>query len=488
MKTYNSFVCTLLLALLATTLAAAQGESSAPDVTRADLAAAYLRFDAAISEVEVEPERMAELNKTFDESTLAFFRGEYRETIRRINALTLSLMSAGEEKAVEAAMALRVSMIPRVYVIGNDPPHATLSALCDAEGLGEYEMELRLRTPSGDSPLAWPFVPNEFGHAQGVDMIGASELEPGRYEVGIAAYGDFIPAGSMSIVRESLDAVHERNAARLAEIDVEDELEQAHAAVRARNALLTDTPSDERTIEFLVDPVELVDNVNAEIEALERGEDPFDGRTGDYWRVVESPEETVPMRVYLPESAAGVDPLPLVIAFHGAGGDENHFMEAYGAGILKDLADEHKFLAVTPLTYTFRGANTANLFRLIVETLAENYPVDPDRIYILGHSMGGGVVTRLAIAMPEAIAAAVPLAGFGGFPDDTEQIPPTLVIAAEHDPLANPVRLKTLADEAIAAGLPVTYKVYANQGHTVVVGESLPHAIDWLLGHRPDAN
>src|SRR5690606_39354128 len=46
---------------------------------------------------------------------------------------------------------------------------------------------------------------------------------------------------------------------------------------------------------------------------------------------------------------------PLVIAFHGAGGEESQWLEAYGSGALAKLARERGFLLVAPRTYPLVG-------------------------------------------------------------------------------------------------------------------------------------
>lgn len=41
-------------------------------------------------------------------------------------------------------------------------------------------------------------------------------------------------------------------------------------------------------------------------------------------------------------------PRPLLVVLHGAGGDENMFPEAYGAGIIKRIAEKHGLLVASP--------------------------------------------------------------------------------------------------------------------------------------------
>jgi acetyl esterase/lipase len=183
------------------------------------------------------------------------------------------------------------------------------------------------------------------------------------------AKGEALELGRWSVVEESLDGCGgQRRTSWRQLLASTPALEQALATCIARNELLSDNPSPENTAQLLFDPNQLASEITAEIDALKEGSDPYANREGDYWRVLKAGEKTSPMRVYLPERADPSKPLPLVVAFHGAGGDENMFMDAYGAGIIKETAAKHGFLLVTPRTYDY-NANIGEMFDALVEAL-----------------------------------------------------------------------------------------------------------------------
>ncbi|MFO0945562.1 MAG: hypothetical protein U1D30_06410 [Planctomycetota bacterium] len=258
-------------------------------------------------------------------------------------------------------------------------------------------------------------------------------------------------------------------------------LEQAFATCKARNALLTNHPSESNSAEFLADPNELSASLEKEIAALEKGNDPYAGRQGDYWRVIKEGDITIPARVFAPASLQGKKEVPLVIAFHGAGGDENMFMDAYGAGKLKRLAEEKGFLAVSPATFYF--ATHGKYLDRLIEAVGYNYPIDKNRIYVIGHSMGGGAAAYQAKAKADVLAAACCLAGGRGFPTSGSYAP-TLVIAAELDGIVPIAMLQPGAEKSHAAGLPVEFRLLKDFGHTLMVGDQLQSAIVWLLSHE----
>jgi polyhydroxybutyrate depolymerase len=480
--------------------------SAGPLITRADLATSYLRIEHALHGQKLTPERTAELNKAFDQATLAFFQKKFTDALRQIDAATASLSPASSAGFVKKAAALRVRMEPPVILAGADTPVALhLEQLYlpgapgesiegqvqvkDEQGRVRTAQDFRLRFEK-DRPV--DFVMAIRGDKASAAMTKAWIPEPGRYSIWIAGESFNAsktgaaslpgPSGRYTVAAESLQAISNRNAPRLDAIQPgTPALEQALASLKARNKLLTDAPDPENTAQYVLDPLVIAKQLHEEIPALEKGTDPFKNRKGDYWRVLKIGDKEIPLRVYLPEKLDPAKPLPLVIAFHGAGVDENAFMDAYGAGRLKQLADEHQFLLVTPLTYAFSGATLGDSFDALLQALGYDYSIDPQRIYVMGHSMGGGVTTAVVAARGAKIAAAAALCGFRGLPADAKDIPPIFVVAAELDPLASPKAVGPAAEAAKAAGLPVEYKLITNYGHTLVVGEILPEAVSWML-------
>lgn len=267
--------------------------------------------------------------------------------------------------------------------------------------------------------------------------------------------------------------------ARLAKVDSGGPLVQAFVSARARAELLVDVPSRERSAEFLSDPAQLARDLAHEVGVLERGRNPYVGQAGDAWRVFRGANGVlIPFRLVAPAAAATSGaPVPVLIALHGAGGDENMFIDGYGKGIIVTLAMAANTIVVSPATSAF-GASPAN-FDSLMAVLRSEYRVNNGRVYVLGHSMGAGVAARLVQLRPQQITAAACLAG--GFAITVANAPPVLFISAALDPIALPRGV-----EAAAKGTPAgTYKQLDNEGHTLMVGNGVKMAFPWLLSHRP---
>jgi predicted esterase len=261
--------------------------------------------------------------------------------------------------------------------------------------------------------------------------------------------------------------------ARVSRLDSAGPLAQAIVSATARAKLLVDSVSPERSAEFLAEPGTLYRAVNAEVGALEQGRNPYARAVGDRWRAYRGANGTlVPMRVIAPK-AAQARPVGLLIALHGAGGDENMFADAYGKGIAARLARENDLLFVSPATTPFM--TSAVQFDSLMAVLGREYALDTTRVYVMGHSMGAGAAARLAQERPRALAAVACLAG--GSTVTAAGAPPMLFIGAQLDPVIPAVRVKTAATATPGS----TYEERANEGHTLMVRGAVLRAVPWML-------
>ncbi|HHS14393.1 MAG TPA: hypothetical protein ENN03_11595 [bacterium] len=473
-----------------------QTAETVPHVSRADFAASYLRFEQAFLTASLDSAETVRVNREFDALTLLFFSRSYDRAVRKLHELTSSLSSGGAIPAAAASLAVRVE--PSIYVFGQDKNPAPFLRIESLYALPEsfvsIDLAAEIRPPDGSPSqkpvLCVPFTAEwEEGRFINIELpfpIDPSTIEPGMHDLGIRLNTEFIRTGSWTIVRNDLDDVRERNDRRIESLRIgtEHELRDALESVSARNRLLASHPSPENTAQAVLDLALLAEAVENEIEALRRKENPFRERKGDSWRVIPFEEHRVPVRVYAPGTGRPDAGWPLLIAFHGAGGDENMFMEGYGAGLIRTLADSGGVVIASPFANAFAGVNGTALFDRLLEMLSKDYCLDMVRVYLIGHSMGAGVVNRLVQARSQKIAAAACLCGFRGFGETVESVPPVLVIAAELDPLAGPARIRPAVEEAAARDLPVTYRMVPGYGHTLVVSHKLPDVFTWLTGHE----
>lgn len=174
-------------------------------------------------------------------------------------------------------------------------------------------------------------------------------------------------------------------------------------------------------------------------------------------------EETgveVPWALFVPSTYDASTESPLVIALHGLGRPYDWMMGYEG---FIDFAEAGGFIVASPLGYHPRGwygsrghgipagaagdgdeALPANLGELserdvmnVLAIVRAEHNIDPDRIYLWGHSMGGAGTYHLAAKYPDvwagiAVAAPAPQRDAIGQIDAFRQIP-TLVLHGDQD-------------------------------------------------------
>jgi len=196
----------------------------------------------------------------------------------------------------------------------------------------------------------------------------------------------------------------------------------------------------------------------------------------DTWLTLADGYQRINIRCRAPHTAKDNAPLPLLIAFHGAGGSENMFFETYGAGRLPQLAVERGWLVASPRQSLFGlGMDSQQ----IVTALAEIYPVDQQRIFFVGHSMGASQVVQQVNRHPQLPSAAVALGGGGrAGRQASESKIPWYIAAGEFD--FGRSGAKSLANQLRNTAAKVSYREYPQVEHMVIVQAALDDVFQFL--------
>ena len=120
---------------------------------------------------------------------------------------------------------------------------------------------------------------------------------------------------------------------------------------------------------------------------------------------------------YLPKDFDENKKYPLVLFLHGAGewGEDLETVTRLGyLHFVKEEGKDYPFIILAPQCPKgrFWGCYTESLLAFLDEMCA-SLPVDMDRIYLTGPSMGGTGTWMLAMAAPERFAAIMPVCGTG---------------------------------------------------------------------------
>lgn len=457
-------------------------------VTRRDLADAYLEVDrTAMRRGLPEDARLAAWNRDFDRTTLAFFGGDFPKVLRDMHDL-LARMTGDSAAAspTRQILPLRVRGTPRVLVAGRDS-HVSISAtvmytdpnVTTARTLTVRVLDAQGRELTGGRITVPPQA--EAGYEARLRLdAGVFVQAPGRYTVEASLPGAAMPRTTeVFVLAEPAEAIRTRLDREVNGLPATADA-QAVAAVRARIGLIVEQPSETNSAQFIADPAALARQVESEVRALARGQRPFELRVGDHWRVIVGPQGEIPVRIYAPRSVATGARMPVVIALHGAGGDENMFLDGYGNGRLRELADSVDFILLSPATTAF-ARNPAALDSALA-VLEREYVIDRGTVYILGHSMGGAATIQLASARGELVRAAAVIAGTGVVPAG-RSMPPTFFQAAEVDLVIPVTRVRAAYEQFRAAGYVAEFGQATGWGHTLVVGARLDDVVRWLFAH-----
>lgn len=248
---------------------------------------------------------------------------------------------------------------------------------------------------------------------------------------------------------------------------------EATALPRLRT-LLTDLAAG-RTLETNYPAAQLLAEAEAVSAALTAGKPYYTpARSGQFWL---SLNDTA-VRLQVPPQAARGKALPLVVALHGAGGSENLFFDGYGDGLVARLCARRGWLLLAPRAplFSFTGLDLPPL----IDALATRFPVDRDRVFLIGHSMGAARAVAAAGKHPERIRAVAALGGGGGFrASEGLQAVRFFVGVGEADFALNGA--SNLNRQLVKAGVKqVVFKTYPAIEHLMVVQHALPEVFAFL--------
>lgn len=229
----------------------------------------------------------------------------------------------------------------------------------------------------------------------------------------------------------------------------------------------------------------------------------------------------MPYRLYVPESYNPDHAAPLVVALHGYGGDQDYFFNRVEN--LPELLEQHGFIFVAPMGYSRGGWYGAPLnipgdaprsgggptptperspeeetaFRAlseqdvmnVIDIVKQEYSVDPDRTYLMGHSMGGFGTWWLGQKYADMWAAIAPLSGV--LPDIDYRLPRLREVAVhvsiggEENPAW--VEASRMQVEAMnAMGMETGYFEPEGENHGSMIGPTVPRALEFLSKYTRD--
>jgi len=173
-------------------------------------------------------------------------------------------------------------------------------------------------------------------------------------------------------------------------------------------------------------------------------------------------------------------PAPLIIALHPFGVGPQGIMLYQG---LMDLAEERGYIVAAPTGLTTRawygssqdGQLSEQDVMNVLETVRGEYSIDPKRIYLMGHSMGGGGTWYFGIKYPGIWAALAPVApSISSSPAALSAITsmPVIVIQGDADRSVNVETTRRWVAMMKELGMTYEYVEIPGGDHTSIISRS----------------
>jgi dienelactone hydrolase len=210
----------------------------------------------------------------------------------------------------------------------------------------------------------------------------------------------------------------------------------------------------------------------------------------------------MPYTLFVPSSYRPGVPAPLVVDLHGL--NITPLQQILFDGTT-DFAEKYGFIVVAPMGYSVTAGwggragppiataqvkpgsddrySASELSEIdamtVVRMMREKYTVDSGRIYLMGHSMGGGGTYYLGARYNNIWAALAPIAGLGGIADAAAAEPfkslPMLLMHGEKDSIIPPAvsRRSVLALQQV--GAPHVYLEFPGQDHEFFIRRGAEH-------------
>jgi predicted peptidase len=178
---------------------------------------------------------------------------------------------------------------------------------------------------------------------------------------------------------------------------------------------------------------------------------------------------------------------PLVLFLHGAGerGSSLPAVARHGPPKRVEEGQEFPFVLISPQCPISQYWDPRLLSRLL-DQVEQTWPIDPQRIYATGMSMGGYGTWMVLAQEPHRFAAAAIVCG-GGNSLDAARLRhlPLWFFHGQQDDIVPPFESKNLARALEAVGGNVRLTLYPDADHDSWTRTyANPELYEWLLSHR----
>lgn len=181
---------------------------------------------------------------------------------------------------------------------------------------------------------------------------------------------------------------------------------------------------------------------------------------------------------------------PVLIFLHGAGTRGTDIQKMLGNPFfqLTDSYADFPFVSIAPQCHKDTWFDLFTQLQEFVRKIVKEAYADPERIYLMGVSMGGYAAWQLAMSMPEVFAAMVPVCGGGMYWNAARLISvPIWAFHGAKDGVVFPEESKKMTDAVNRLGGSAKLTVYPDRMHDAWSDTYRnPEVFRWLLEHKKE--
>jgi predicted peptidase len=203
---------------------------------------------------------------------------------------------------------------------------------------------------------------------------------------------------------------------------------------------------------------------------------------------------SLPYQIMFPRNYDQTKKYPLVLFLHGIDerGTDNQKQLRWGAANFQEDSVSKKYPAFVvfpqcPETNRWKDSTMLTQLKSLIDELNAKWPIDSDRIYIDGLSMGAVGTYALVAEYPDMFAAAIAIAGYGEKENAYRMAKVDWkIFAGLKDVVVPATESQVMADALEMSGANVSLIIYPNATHidTWVNAFAEPDFFSWSFSRR----
>jgi predicted peptidase len=179
---------------------------------------------------------------------------------------------------------------------------------------------------------------------------------------------------------------------------------------------------------------------------------------------------------------------PVILYLHGGSlrGDNINQMKKYGLAEKVEADPDFPFIVISPQCHQGEIWTDVDALGAILDEVAQTHRIDPDRVYVTGHSMGARGALYAAYKMPERFAAVIALAPVGPITAWAEKLAalPLWIFHGPNDQFTPLKEVEELIHAIEAKGSHPQFTVLPGRDHYILDVYDRPDLYQWLAQQR----